>query len=203
LGANRGIYKQKKLKIMKNIKATLAMVSLLLAVAVSISAQNITFTSIEGEKIDLAAQKGNVVVLAIGANWLPLSTQQAESINKLAEKYAGKDVVFYFISTDSTNTKSKNFATNEEIRAFAKKNNLTVTVLRDSDGETSLKKFKIDQLPSFVILDQDGKLATEPFSGLDPEEDISKPISKEVDVLLKNAPKKSDLRRPKSQISNE
>lgn len=169
---------------MKNIKLTLAALSLLFVISLSVSAQNITFTSIEGEKIDLAAQKGNVIVMAIGANWLPLSTQQAESINKLAEKYANKKVVFYFISTDSTSAKSKNYASNEEIRAFAKKNNLSVTVLRDSDGETSLKKFKIDQLPSFVILDKEGKLATEPFSGLDPAEDISKPISKEIDKLL-------------------
>lgn len=169
---------------MRYIKSTFVVLSLLLAISLSVSAQSIIFTSIEGEKIDLAAQKGNVVVLAIGAKWLPLSTQQADSINSLAEKYADKNVVFYFISTDSTSTKSKNYASNEEIREFAKKNNLSVTILRDADGATSLEKFKIDQLPSFVILDKTGKLATEPFSGLDPEEDISKPISREIDKQL-------------------
>lgn len=169
---------------MKNIKSILAVVSLLFAVSLSVSAQNITFTSIDGEKIDLAAQKGKVIVMAIGANWLPLSNQQAESINKLAKKYANKNVIFYFISTDSTSEKSKNYASNDDIRKFAEKNKLSVTVLRDSDGATSLKRFKIDQLPSFVILDKEGKLATDPFSGLDPEEDISVPLSKEIDKVL-------------------
>ena len=110
-----------------------------------------------GEKIDLEAQKGKVVVLAIGAQWLPLSNLQAEYINKLAKKYANRDVVFYFISADSTSEKSKNYASDEDIRKFADDNKLSVTVLRDSDGATSLKKFKIDQLPSFVILDKTGK----------------------------------------------
>lgn len=169
---------------MKYLRSLTAVLSLLFAVTISVSAQNITFTSIDGEKIDLAAQKGNVIVLAIGAKWLPLSNQQADSINKLAKKYANQKVIFYFISTDSTSAKSKNYASDEEIREFAKKNDLSVTVLRDSDGSVSLEKFKIDQLPSFVILDKRGRLATDPFSGLDPEEDISKPISREIDKLL-------------------
>lgn len=169
---------------MKKIKFLLSIVGLLLAVSVAASAQSIVFTSLEGDKIDLNAQKGKVVVLAVGAQWLPLSNQQANFVNKLAKKYAGRDVVFYFISTDSTSEKSKNYASNDEIRKFAKENQLSVTILRDSDGATSLKRFNIDQLPSFVILDKTGKVATEPFSGLDPKTDLSIPISKEIDKLL-------------------
>jgi peroxiredoxin len=169
---------------MKNIKLYSTIVGLLIAFSVAASAQSIVFTSLEGDKIDLDAQKGKVVVLAIGAQWLPLSGQQAGFINKLAKKYANKDVVFYFISADSTSEKSKNYASNEEIRKFAKENQLSVKILRDSDGEKSIKKFNIDQLPSFVILDKTGKVATEPFSGLDPKTDISISISKEIDKLL-------------------
>lgn len=172
------------IKTMKKIKLLSAIFGLVLTFSIASSAQNIMFTSIDGDKIDLEAQKGKVVVLAIGAQWLPLSNQQAKYINKLAAKYAKSDVVFYFISADSTSEKSKNYASNEDIRKFAKANELSVTILRDSDGTTSLKRFKIDQLPSFVILDKTGKLATEPFSGLDPKTDISIPISKEIDKLL-------------------
>ncbi len=157
---------------------------IVVALSVGVSAQSIVFTSLEGDKIDLNAQKGKVVVLAIGAQWLPLSNQQAVFVNKLAKKYANRDVVFYFISADSTSEKSKNYASDEEIRKFAAENQLSVTILRDSDGATSLKKFNIDQLPSFVILDKTGKLATEPFSGMDPKTDLSIPISKEIDKLL-------------------
>lgn len=169
---------------MKNIKSLLAILSFVFLFSFAASAQDITFTSIDGQKIDLEAQKGKVVVMAIGAQWLPLSNQQAIYINKLAKKYAGRDVVFYFISTDSNAPKSKNYASDDEIRKFAETNKLTVTVLRDSDGATTLKRYKIDQIPSFVILDKEGKISGSPFGGIDPKSDISIPISQAIDKIL-------------------
>jgi len=169
---------------MKNIKSLLAILSFVFVFSFAIAAQDITFTSIDGQKIDLEAQKGKVVVLAIGAQWLPLSAQQAININKLAKKYSGRDVVFYFVSTDSTSEKSKNYASDDVIRKFAATNKLSVTVLRDSDGSVTLKKYKIDQLPSFVILDKEGKIVGEPFGGIDPKSDISVPISQAIDRIL-------------------
>ncbi len=170
---------------MKNIKLFLTALIFAFALSLTASAQSISFPSIDGQKIDLEAQKGKVVVLAIGAQWLPLSNQQAVSINKLSKKYAGKDVVFYFVSADSASPKSKNYASDDDLRKFAATNKLTVSILRDSEGATSLKSFKIDQLPSFVILDKDGKVAST-FSGInaDPNSDISVKISQEVDKVL-------------------
>ena len=169
---------------MKHIKSIFAGLALVMAFAFAASAQNITFTSIDGAKVDLSSQKGKVVVLGIGASWLPLSKDQAVAINKLAKKYAGKDVAFYFISTDSTNAKSKNYASDEDIRKFAQTNKLTISILRDSDGVTSVKQYKIDQMPAFVILDKEGKLSGAPFGGIDPDTDISALLSKKIDAIL-------------------
>lgn len=171
---------------MKNIKSILAILSFVFVFSFAAVAQEITFTSVDGQKIDVEAQKGKVVVLAIGASWLPLSTQQAAITNKLAKKYAGRDVVIYFVATDSTSAKSKNYASDDELNGFASRNKLTVPVLRDSDGGQTLKKYGIDQLPSFVILGKDGKPATEAFGGIgtDPKMDISVPISQAIDRIL-------------------
>lgn len=169
---------------MKNIKSVIAVFSLVFAFALTASAQNVVFTSIEGEKIDIQSQKGKVVVMAIGATWLPLSKNQTEAINKLARKYAGRDVVFYFIATDSASAKSKNYASDQQLRNFAETNKLGVSVLRDAEGTVSIKSFNIDQLPAFIVLDKQGKLATEPFSGIDPKNDISVPISQAIDKIL-------------------
>lgn len=169
---------------MKNIKNILAVFGLLVAFSFAARAQSVTFTSIDGAKIDLASQKGKVVVLAIGASWLPLSKDQAVAINKLAKKYAGRDVVFYFIATDSTSPKSKNYASDDAIRKFGQTNKLTITILRDSDGAVSIKQYKVDQMPAFVILDKDGKPSGAPFGGIDPDTDISIPLSKRIDPLL-------------------
>jgi len=136
---------------MKNIKSLLVVLIVIFAFSFAVSAQTVNLTSLDGEKIDVQGQKGKVVILAIGASWLPLSNQQAIFTNKLAKKFAGRDVVIYFVATDSTSAKSKNYASDEEVRRFAVTNKISVPVLRDSDGAITLKKFGIDQLPSFVI----------------------------------------------------
>jgi peroxiredoxin len=169
---------------MKNIKLLLAIFGLLTAFSFTASAQDITFTSLEGEKIDLQSQKGKVVVMAIGASWLPLSKGQADAINKLSRKYTGRDVAFFFIATDSETEKSKNYASNADIRKFAESSKLTVSVLRDSDGLQTVKQYKVEQLPTFIILDKNGKLATEPFGGVDPKADISLILSQKIDEIL-------------------
>jgi len=168
---------------MKTIKSLALIFSLISAISISARAQTV-LTTLDGNKIDVEAQSGKVVILAIGASWLPLSAKQAEYTNMLAKSYAGKDVVVYFIATDSTSAKSRNFASNDEIRKFGTTNKLTVPVLRDSDGTLTLKKFNVDQLPSFVILNKNGDSASTPFGGIDPKYDITVPISKTVNKLL-------------------
>lgn len=148
-----------------------------------ISAQT-SLSTLGGSKIDVQAQDGKIVILAVGARWLPLSNKQAAFAEALEKKYAARDVVVYFVATDSISQKSKNYAANDDLKEFAATNELSVTVLRDPDGAATLKKFGIDQLPSFVILDKNGNRAGEPFAGIDPKFDITAPISKVVDKLL-------------------
>ncbi len=166
---------------MKNIKILTAVFSLVMAFALTASAQSKTLVSLDGENINIEGQKGKITVLAIGASWLPLSKNQVETVNKLAKKYANKNVVFYFVATDSTSTKSKNYASDEELKKFVEKNKLTIATLRDSDGMLTIKTYKIDQLPAFVILGKNGVLATEPIGGIDPLKDISISISEIID----------------------
>jgi peroxiredoxin len=168
---------------MKTIKSIIAVFIVLAGTAFGVSAQ-MTLTSLDGAKINIEGQKGKVVILAVGASWLPLSGKQAEFTTALAKKYAGKSVVVYFVATDSTSPKSKNYATNADIQKFATTSKLTVPVLRDSDGALTLKKYAIDQLPSFVILDKDGRQSGEVFGGISPKYDITVDISKAVDGLL-------------------
>jgi peroxiredoxin len=169
---------------MKSIKSLLLIFSFVFTFSMAVSAQNLT--ALDGGKVDVQNQKDKIVVLAIGASWLPLSTQQAVIANKIAKKFAGRDVVVYFVATDSTAAKSKNYASDDELNSFVARNKLTVPVLRDSDGAQTLKKYGVDQLPSFVILGKDGKPATEAFGGIgtDPKNDVSIPISQAIDRIL-------------------
>lgn len=168
---------------MKTLKHQISFLVIATALAVSAAAQT-SLTSLDGTKVDVEAQNGKVVVMAMGAAWLPLSAKQAEYTNALAKKYAGKNVVVYFVMTDSANSRSNNYTSPEEIKRFVATNKISVTVFRDPDGLVTLKKFNVDQVPSFVLLNKQGDIAGEPFGGIDPKYDITIPISRAIDKLL-------------------
>ena len=144
----------------------------------------IPLVSIGGRTVDVQAQKGKVVVLAVGASWLPLSAKQVEFTNLLSKKYAGKNVAVFFIATDSMNPRSRNHATNEALSSFVSDHKLNVPLLRDPDGTALIRKFRVDQLPSFIVLDKNGSLSGPAFGGIDPKFDITVSIAKRVDSLL-------------------
>ncbi len=168
---------------MNTLKGFISIIVLTLTFSVAAFSQTV-LRSIDGVRVDVEAQKGKVVVLAVGAAWLPLSAKQADFANALAKKYAGRDVVFYFVTTDSTDPKSKNFAGDADVRKFAFDRKLTMPVLRDSDGAVVMRKYEVEQVPSFVVLDKQGRPSVEPFGGLDPKYDLTGPISKLIDRLL-------------------
>lgn len=173
---------------MKNIKFLLVVLSFIIAFSGISFAQNATLTALDGSSVSLDSQKGKVVVLSVGATWLPLSKSQANVTNKLTKRYFGKDVVIYFVATDSTLEKSKNFASNSALQTFAASNKITASVLRDSDGAATLKRFNVDQLPAFVLIGKDGKMIGEAFGGVtpgaDPETDLANAISQAIDKAI-------------------
>ena len=143
---------------------------------------NFSLRTTDSQTITSDSLRGEVVVLAFGASWLPLSKAQLQGVRKLADEYSDRGVVVYWVSTESEDPKSKNYASDANLRAFAQKYGLKVTVLRDPDGATS-KKFGVDQLPSFVIIDKHG-VASEPIGGLDPNGNLASQLAERLDKVL-------------------
>jgi peroxiredoxin len=139
--------------------------------------------SIDGQTVTSNSLRGEVVVLAFGASWLPLSRTQLQGVRKLADEYSDRGLVVYWVSTESDNAKSKNYASDEQLRSFSQKYGLKVTVLRDPDGAIS-KKLGIDQLPSIVIIDKEGNLSGGPIGGLDPNGNLAGQLASRLDKLL-------------------
>ncbi|MDX6694007.1 MAG: hypothetical protein QOF02_1610 [Blastocatellia bacterium] len=139
--------------------------------------------SIDGQTVTSESLRGEVVVLAFGASWLPLSRKQMTGVRKLADDYSNRGVAVFWVSTDSESSKSKNFASDEQLRAFSNKYGLKVTVLRDPDGEVS-KQFNVDQLPAIVILNKQGLPAGSPIGGLDPEGNLAAQLAPTLDRVL-------------------
>jgi peroxiredoxin len=139
--------------------------------------------SLDATTVTSESLRGEVIVLAFGANWLPLSRKQVQGVRKLADDYAGRGVSVFWVSTDSESSKSRNFASDDQLRAFSHKYNLSVTVLRDPDGEVS-KQFGIDQLPAIVILNKRGLPEGPPIGGLDPEGNLADQLAPVLDKVL-------------------
>src|SRR6266511_1936799 len=118
----------------------LGMLGASLALAQNRAPVEFSLRSIDGQTITSDSLRGEVVVLAFGASWLPLSKAQLQGVRKLADEYSDRGVVVYWVSTESEDSKSKNFASDQQLRGFAQKYSLKVTVLRDPDGAVS-KKF--------------------------------------------------------------
>jgi peroxiredoxin len=145
--------------------------------------QDFSLRTIDGRTITAEDVRGQVVVLAFGASWLPLSRKQAEGMRKLANEYAKQGVIVYFVATDSDSPKSKNYATDQQLRSFAERHNLNLTVLRDVDGQV-FKQFGVDQIPAFVILDKQGNMVGTPIGGLDADGNVIGQLAPTLDKAL-------------------
>jgi peroxiredoxin len=154
-----------------------------IALAQTPARADFSLRSIDGQTVTADSLRGEVVVLAFGASWLPLSRAQLQGVRKLADEYSERGVVVYWVSTESADPKSKNFASDDQLRAFSNKYGLKVTVLRDPDGVVS-KKLGVDQLPSIVILDKQGNMSDGPIGGLDPTGNLAAQLASRLDKLL-------------------
>ena len=169
-------------------KRFLAGALLLLAGCLALGAQNrapaeFSLRSIDGQTVTSDSLRGEVVVMAFGASWLPLSKTQLQGVRKLADEYSERGVVVYWVSTESEDSKSKNYASDDQLRGFAQKYGLKVTVLRDPDGVVS-KRMGVDQLPSIIILDKQGNIVDGPIGGLDPSGNLTTQLASRLDRIL-------------------
>ena len=150
------------------------------AQAPSAQSAEFSFRALDGPAVTSESLRGEVVVLAFGASWLPLTRNQMEGLKKLADQYAGRGVAVYWVSTESDSAKSKNFADDNQLRELGRR--YKTTVLRDPDGTIS-KRLGVDQLPSTVIINKQGQVAAT-VSGLDPNADVAKQLSDQLAKIL-------------------
>jgi peroxiredoxin len=171
-------------RIHKAIFLATAMAAILLATASPSRAQgqaaDFSFRAVDGPAVSSESLRGEVVVLAFGASWLPLTRNQMEGLKKLADQYAARGVAVYWVSTESDSPKSKNFVSDEELRELGRK--YKISVLRDPEGPIS-RKLGVDQLPASVIINKQGQVAAS-LGGLDPSADLAKQLAERLDKIL-------------------
>jgi len=162
--------------------ALLGLIAAPVSWAHAVQSPDFSFRSVDGPNVTADSVRGEVVIFAFGASWLPLTRNQMEGLKKIADQYAGRGVAVYWVSTDSDAAKSKNFVDDSQLRELGRR--YKITVLRDPDGAIS-KRLGIDQVPATIILNKQGQIAAN-VNGIDPNPtaDFAKQLAEKLDKVL-------------------
>ena len=148
------------------------------------AALDFKFKTTDGGEITSEMVRGDVVVLAFGSSLLgPLSKQQVQGVQELADQFGERNVRVYWVTTDSDKPQAKTYASDEQLRAFARKAGLKAAVLRDPEG-AFFKRTGADQLPAVVILDRGGAVAVPVVGGHDPKHSLVDALSERLNKML-------------------
>jgi peroxiredoxin len=162
---------------------TLAAVALVLVMANAQTAQ-VTLRSLDGTTVNLNSLHGKVAVISFGSKDNPLAAKELPALQKLADRYGSRGVQFYWVSINNAKAGARNYASDEDLKGFAQKHNLRLTVLRDPEL-TAYRAFGLDALPTVVIIDRQGKVARKHVGfGADPGDTYSE-IIRDIEQLLK------------------
>jgi peroxiredoxin len=156
----------------------------IMLVSTTIFAQGNKLRSLDGGAVDLSALRGKVVVLYFGGTWIPMASRELSTLQKIADRYTPRGVQFYWVCVNSARSGARNYASDEDLKAFVQKNNIRMSVLRDPDLE-AYQSFGLDAIPTLVLLDPEGKVARKLVGFGTEQGDSTGTIVRELEQLLK------------------
>jgi peroxiredoxin len=110
----------------------------------------INLQTLDGQTINLASYKGKVVLLDFWATWCGPCRKALPELKSLVQQNTGKPLVVISISADEDVAAAKEF-----VRA----NGMTWPQAVDSKGSVIYGVFGLQSLPSYVLIDTQGRVA--------------------------------------------
>ena len=104
-----------------------------------------------GRVNDLAALRGNVVLVSFGATWCAPCSTELRALQELLKEYQDKPVKFFWVSVERPEQ-----VTSAALKRYAKERKITFPVLRDSSQAVFLQFSPRVRLPMIVFLGKDG-----------------------------------------------
>ena len=120
-------------------------------------ASQATFQAVDGDSVTLTENRGKVIVLVFSATWVPITNKSLPALQRIADVYQQRGVIFYWVSLNSARAGSNRYASDPDLKAFAEKNGWRQEVLRDPQMK-AFHAFGLDALPSVVIIDRSGQV---------------------------------------------
>jgi thiol-disulfide isomerase/thioredoxin len=108
----------------------------------------LSLRDIDGKMHDLAAYKGQVVLVNFWATWCEPCRDEMPAIQRLKKKLAGKPFVVLAVNVDEPDSR---------IRNFLEKMPLDFPTLVD-EGKVATRAWKVSVLPASFIIGRDGRI---------------------------------------------
>jgi peroxiredoxin len=105
--------------------------------------------SLAGGEVDLASQRGKVVVLNFWATWCPPCVAEMPSLERLHRSLSPEGLSVVTVSTDEDEA---------ELRRFVAEHALTLPVLKDPGGRLAAEKYRTTGYPETFVLDRNGRV---------------------------------------------
>jgi cytochrome c-type biogenesis protein len=118
----------------------------------------------QGDSIDLASMKGQVVLLNVWATWCIPCRREVPELQALHQDLEARGLRVWGVSIDGAEASG-------DVAGFMDDFSMTYTVLRDP-GERVLSVFRIQGVPASYLIDREGVVRWRtigPFKASDPE----------------------------------
>jgi peroxiredoxin len=164
----------------RKFKAILSAIALTTIFSMTASAQqDFTFTTLDGQPVSLAAQRGKIVVLLFSGVQDPQCHDAIQALSSLAERYQGKPVSIYLVSVNSPSE-----ASDAQLKQACGPVG-SVIMVRDQN-QAAFKQYsgKRPQLPTVVVLNKQGQPQGQPRGGFNPNSDFVNDLAAIIDGQL-------------------
>lgn len=138
----------------------------------SFDAIDFTLTNMKGEQVKLSDYRGKVVVLDFWATWCGPCRASFPKMQELVTKYKNSPVEFFFIDVWE---RMKPADMKANVAKFITENKYSFHVLYDFKDEV-VAKYKIEGIPTKILIDKNGKI----FSVVGSIDDLSEMIDQNI-----------------------
>ena len=104
--------------------------------------------SMQGDSVDLASLKGQVVLLNVWATWCVPCRREVPELQALHQRHEADGLRVLGVSIDAGDADA-------DVAAFARDFSMTYTILRDP-GDRVSNVFRINGVPASYLIDRDG-----------------------------------------------
>jgi len=146
-------------------------------------APNFTLQTLQGEKVELSALKGSVVVLDFWATWCGPCKQALPQVQEFATWAAASKQPIKVFAVDVWERDETPDQKKSSVQEFWKQKGYAMPVLLDLD-DAAVAKFGYQSIPTTVIVGPDGKVAAV-HRGFDPNSSITEKLKADALKALK------------------